>query len=460
VNAQAAQASTTSALTTSLAEFAATTCWADVPEPARRATRRTIANAVGLAVGASGHPVVELATATLVDLGLTGRHRLLGRYERLSAPSAALVNGIAVHVEDFDDTHLRTVVHPAAPIVPAALAAAELTGASGAELALSVLLGVEVACRVGNAVCPEHFDRGWHLTSTMGRLGAAVAAGRLLGLDAHQLASALAVTAAQVGGLTSALGTMTKAFHPGKAAADGIEAAVLADCGLTGPARPIEGQNGLAAVSSSRRDYAEALRDLAAVWEIESNTFKPYSCGIVSHPVIDAAIETRRRLGGGYPPIDARVIDSVVVTVNPVVLDVMGVAEPADGLQSKFSVYHCFAVGLLAGAAGPAQYSDTRAVDPEVVSLRRKVRAVTDPGMRTDECRATVRTAGVELAIHVPHATGSVHRPMTDEQLRSKFGLVTEPVLGESWQRLWDSCATVDSLDSVTPLFELARAVR
>lgn len=439
-------------LTAVLAGFAATTRWDAVPERARHATRRTIANALGLAVGAARHPVVELATTALRDLGMTGTHRLLGRSERLSAPFACLVNGIAIHVEDFDDTHLRTVVHPASPVVPAALAAAEMTGASGAELALAVLLGVEVACRVGNAVCPEHFDRGWHLTSTMGRLGATVAAGRLLGLDPDRMAAALAVAATQVGGLTSALGTMTKAFHPGKAAADGVEASILAACGFTGPARPIEGVHGMASVSSSRRDYGEALRDLAEVWEIESNAFKPYSCGIVSHPVIDAAVRARGHLDGQ----DAA-IDSVEVIVNPVVLDVMGVREPADGLQSKFSVYHCFAVGFLAGEAGPGQYTDTRARDPQVVSLRRKVRAVTDAGVRKDECRVVIRTGETELSLHIPHATGSVDRPMTDDQLRSKVGLVAQPVLGDSWPRLWDACLDIDRLPGVTPLFEAAQ---
>lgn len=440
------------AVSRELAHFASTLQWADLPDGARRAARRTFANVVGLAVGASGHPAVVTALGALEDLGAEGNCSVLGRPERLGVSWAPLVNGIAMHVEDFDDTHLRTVLHPGAPVVAAALSVAETTGSSGTDILTAVAAGVEIASRVGNGICPGHFDLGWHVTGTMGHLGAAMAAGRLLGLDPERMHHALALAATQAAGHTQQLGTMTKSLHPGKAAADGVEAALLAQAGFTGPDEPIEGRRGLAALMAPDVDLDEMLRDLGTVWELEDNAFKPYACGIVSHPVIDAGVALRDRV-----PDPAR-IASVEVVVRPVVLEVMGVEEPQHGLQSKFSVYHCFAVGLLDGAAGPAQYSDERASDPGVVALRRTVRAVTDPDMPKDACRVTVVLKdGTTVTEVVEHATGSVDQPMTDDQLRAKFDLVVRPVLGEGTDALWTAAFGLDDLSSVTALIEASR---
>ena len=365
---------------------------------------------------------------------------------------AALLNGMAAHVEDFDDTHLATVVHPGAPIVPAALAVGEDLGASGRDTLVAAVLGIEVALRVGLALGRGHFDRGWHLTGTMGHLGAAAAAGRLLGLDADGLVVALGLAATQAAGLQAALGTMTKSFHPGKAAADGIEAALLAHAGFTGTARPIEGRRGLAALAAPAPDPGVALRDLGQRWEVTDNAFKPYACGIVSHPVIDGGIALR----GAVAPDE---VATVTVRVNPVVLDVMGVADPQDGLQSKFSVYHCFAVGLLLGAAGPSEFTTTVARDPEVVALRARVTADLDPAVARDEAFVTVTTTdGRTVEHHVEHATASAANPMTDEQLRDKVRLVAAPVLGDDGvDRL---VAAAFALDRAPDLEALTAAAR
>lgn len=438
-------------LTSQLAAFAAGVKWQALPTATQQAARRTFANVIGLAVGASRHEAVEIAIAALHDLGLQGSSSVLGRPERLATIWAPLVTGIAMHVEDFDDTHLRTVIHPGAPIVAAALTAAEHAGARGSDVLAAVVAGVEVACRVGNGISPGHFDRGWHLTGTMGHLGAAAAAGHLLALTNAQMTVALGIAATQAAGTTEQLGTMAKPLHPGKAASDGLEAALLAAGGFTGPARPIEGRRGLMTLMAPHADATQTLAGLGSIWEMEANAFKPYSCGIVSHPVIDAAIALRDEV---KDPAD---IESVEVTVRPVVLEVMGVGEPASGLQSKFSVYHCFAVGFLDGAAAPGQYTDARATASDVVALRRKVRAVLDPEMPKDACRVLVHLAnGRTLHHEVEHATGSISRPMTDEQLRRKFDAVTAPVLGERRDELWEAAFHVDALADLQPLFATA----
>ena len=439
-------------VTEELARFASELTWDDIPEATRAAARRTAGNVLGLAVGASRHDAVERALRTLTGLGLTGSTSVLGRPERLAVAWAPLVNGLAMHVEDFDDTHLRTVLHPGAPVVPAALAIAELRGLSGEDVLTAVVAGVEVASRVGNGLGTQHFDRGWHVTGTVGHLGAALAAGRLLGLTAAQMRHALALAATQAAGHTEQLGSMTKSLHPGKAAADGVEAALLAAGGFTGPDGALEGRRGLAALMSPSVDLDQVVRDLGTTWEADDNAFKPYSCGIVSHPVIDAAVVLRER---GVDPARIRTVEAVV---HPVVLDVMGVQEPESGLRSKFSVYHCFAIGLLDGAAGPAQYTNERAADAQVVELRRKVTATLDPSVAKDAC--TVRAQlddGTTEEVVVEHATGSTARPMTDDELRAKLDLVVRPVLGDGTDGFADLAFALDHQGSVDALLAVAR---
>jgi 2-methylcitrate dehydratase PrpD len=438
-------------ITRQLAKFAVEARWEDLPEPARAAARRTFGNAVALMVGSSRHPAVAAILGALDGLGMPAQASVLGRAERLGVVWAPLVNGVAAHVEDFDDTHLPTVVHPGAAVVPAALALGEWRGASGEDVLCAVAVGVEVALRVGLGLTPAHFDQGWHLTGTAGHVGAAAAAGRMLGLGVNELQTALALGATQAAGLTAALGTMVKSFHPGKAAADGVEAALLAQRGFTSAPTMIEGRRGLAAVASPAAEPDLMVDELGSRWELEANAFKPYACGIVSHAIIDAAIELREQA-------TAEEIESVELTVHPVVLDVMGVLNPAAGLEAKFSAPHCFAVGLLDGTAGLEQYTDARVGAADAQALRARVRIKLDPAVAKGAAVAQVTTAdGRRLHAEVPHATGSAERPMTDAQLRAKASALVEPILGEGSVDLIDLAFAADALDDLDALTAAAR---
>jgi 2-methylcitrate dehydratase PrpD len=422
----AAAMSAGAGITELLAEFVAARQPGGYPPAAAHAGRRTVANAVALAAGAANHPAVTSVAEFVSELGGDGSASVLGTDLELPAQWAALVNGIAVHVQDFDDTHLQTVVHPGAPVVPAALALAEHLDATGRELLDAVVLGVETALRVALAAGPRHFERGWHLTGTAGHFGAAAAAARMLGLNRAATANALGIAGTQAAGLQVALGSMTKPLHPGKAAMNGVEAALLAARGFTGPTDVVEARRGFAFVTSPEPHLDLATAELGERWEIERNAFKPYACGIVSQPAIDAALAIR---AAASSPAD---IVAITVRVNPVVLDVMGVEDPRDGLQSKFSVYHCVAVGLLDGAAGPAQYSDERAVADDTRAVRRLVVVETDDAIARDEAWILARLRdGEELEHHVEHARGSEARPLTDDELRDKARLVAGPALGE-----------------------------
>jgi len=442
------------AVTAELAAFAVGPLDPRPAEEVLHAGERTVANALPLAVAAAELPATRIALETVAELGNEPEATVLGSGRRLSPQWAAFVNGVAIHVEDFDDTHLETVIHPGAPVVPAALAMAERTGCSGLELLEAVLVGVEVALRIGIGVSPSHFDRGWHLTATTGHFGAAAAAGRLLGLDAAAMANGLGIVATQAAGLQAALGTMTKPFHPGKAAANGVEAALLAAAGFTGPVDGIEGRRGFAEVTCADPDLEAMVARLGESWHVTDNAFKPYACGIVSHPAIDAAIALRDAIP------DPAAVAEIEVEVNPVVLDVMGVEDPVDGLQSKFSVYHCVAVGLSDGAAGPDQYSDARAVDAATRELRAKVTVRLDPAIARDEARIAARTAdGSVHRRHVEHATGSAGRPMSDAELRAKARLVAAPSLGDRLDDLFDAALGLRRLERAATLAQLGTVV-
>jgi 2-methylcitrate dehydratase PrpD len=409
------------AVTQELAAFAISTT--GLPPRVRDAARATLANALGVMVGGSTDDAYRCAYATVAAAGLPAQATLWGRSEHASMTVAALLGGIAAHVQDFDDTHLATVIHPGAPVVPAALAVGEYTGATLAEVIDAVALGVEITLRIGVGLGRTHFDRGWHITGTTGRFGAAAAAGRLLGLSPGQMQMALGIAATEAAGLQAAFGTMTKSFHAGKAAQDGVEAALLASLGFTSAPAAIEGRRGFARTASADANTEAMVADLGFSWELESNAFKPYACGIVSHPVIDAGIELRQA------GVRADEVDTVRLRTNPVVLDVMGIAQPANGLQSKFSVYHCFAVGLMDGAGGPKQFTDARATDADIAEFRRRITVDPDPSIARDECVAEISGATARRH-HVEHATGSKDRPMTVKQLQEKIRLVTAPVLG------------------------------
>jgi len=407
-----------------IAEFASGPV--ELPEDVLRMARQIVANAMALALASWEVEPAAIAFALVASLRTPEQATVWGRNVRVGVAWAALLNGIAVHFEDFDDTHMRTLLHPGPVIVPAAAAMAEYRNAPGRALLEGVALGTEVAMRIGNGISPSHYERGWHVTSTMGRTGASIAASRVAGLSARDTQNALAIAALETGGVTAALGTMTKPFHPGKAAFDAIEAVLLAQHGVTGAPNAIEGRSGLAELVSDRLDAGTILEGLGERWEILTNSFKPYSCGLVSHAIIDAAIGLRTRIA----PAD---IERVDITTHPLVLDLMGKTDPQNGLESKFSAYHCAAIGLLYGAGGPQQFSDVCAREPDVRELRAKVAIQSSSDVPVGAARMTVRARdGRSEHAEVLHATGSIENPMLPSQLEAK----ARALLGERFEDL------------------------
>ncbi len=405
--------------------------WSDAVD---REAHRTFANWVGCAIGPSRQETMQAALAAVQVLSPAPQASLLGRREKVDIASAAMLNGISSHTFDFDDTHLKTIIHPAGPVAPAALALAEHLGLGGRALIDALVLGIEVSCRVGNAIYPDHYDRGWHITGSTGMLGSAAACSRLLGLDAARTQMALGIAASQPIGVREQFGTMTKPFHPGGAARVGLMSALMAQHGYTASKRALEAPRGLLQVFSDKTDWSAIAEGLGRTWEISLNTYKPFACGIVIHPCIDGCVQLREQ-----HRLQASHIERVTIRMHSLVLELTGKKTPVTGLESKFSVYHSCAVGLLHGQAGEHEYTDEVVNRPEVTALRSRIEAIVDD--RIDEASAdiTIRTSdGRDLHLFVEHAIGSVERPMSDLQLQAKFVGQSEPVLGaDKTARAW-----------------------
>jgi len=425
-----------------------------LPEPVRKEAARTFLNWVGCAIGGAQHETVDVALAALSPFVGPPQASVLGRSERLDVLHAALINGISSHVFDFDDTHLRTVIHPAGPVASAALAFAEYRSVRGPDFVNALVLGVEVECRIGNAVFPAHYDIGWHITGTTGVFGAAAAIGKLLNLDINRMAWAFGLAATQPVGLREMFGSMTKSFHPGRAAQNGLTAALLAAQGYTSSVRALEAKRGWLNVLSTSHNPAEITDALGSRYEILANTYKPFACGIVIHPVIDACVQLRNQDG-----IKADSIRSVMLHVHPLVLELTGKTEPRTGLEGKFSVFHAASIALIEGAGGEQQFSDRAVLDPAVIDLRRRVQATVDPSLAPDAATVTLTLVdGRVVEKRIAHAIGSLARPMTDADLEAKFtGLAEESLGAAGTARLLDLCWRIGSLDNVAEIAEAAR---
>ena len=428
-----------------LAQFVVDSRYADIPEKVRHEAKRSVLNWLGCAVGASRHEGIDIALAALSAFSGPAQASVLGRGERLDIMHAALLNGISSHMFDFDDTHLKTVIHPSGPVASALLALAEYRPMSGADFLHAFVLGVEVECRIGNAVYPSHYDVGWHITGTAGVFGAAAAVGRVLGLNVQQMTWAFGIAATQSSGLREMFGTMCKPFHPGRAAQNGMTAAFLASKNFTSSERGIEAPRGFANVLATARNYDEITENLGKTWEVALNTYKPFACGIVIHPIIDGCVQLRN-----VHKLKAGDIESIALKVHPLVLELTGKKTPQVGLEGKFSVFHSAAVAIIHGEGGEDVYSDACVRDPQVTALRDRVSAAVDKSVHEDAAYITIKLKdGRTLEKHVEHAIGSLVRPMSDADLEAKFRKFAKGILsaGET-DALIKLCWEIEKLKS------------
>ena len=267
---------------------------------------------IGCALAGSRHGTIDTLVAVLEEAGGRPQATVLGRGLKLGRLDAPLANGQMGHVLDFDDTHMGGVVlHASSPILPALFALAERTPVTGADLMLAYAVGFEAGIRVG-LTAPGHHKGGWHLTGTLGTIAAAAAAGKLIGLDAQKLTYVMGIAATQAAGMQQNRGTMCKSFHAGKAAQNGVLAALLAEKGFDSTQEIIEGKRGFCRIYSDTAEPERLTAGFGESWLIETNGHKPYACGVVLHPLIDAVIALRNRA-----QIDPAAVSAIELRVHP-----------------------------------------------------------------------------------------------------------------------------------------------
>jgi 2-methylcitrate dehydratase PrpD len=399
--------------------------FSDLSAAAKHQARRGLLDWIGCALAGSGHKTISTLLEVLAEVSGRPQATVLGRRLRLGLRDAPLANGQMGHVLDFDDTHMGGVVlHASSPILAALFALAERRPVSGADFMLAYAVGFEAGVRTGWSA-PGHHKGGWHLTGTLGTIAAGVAGGKLLKLDPQRLTYAMGIAATQAAGMQQNRGTMCKSFHAGKSAANGVLAALLAERGFDSTQEIIEGKKGFSRIYSDVAAPEQLNARLDQGWLIETNGHKPYACGVVLHPLIDAVIAIRNR-----DRIDPAAVSQISLRVHPFVLSITDVVDPSTGLQSKFSTLHSAAVALVDGAAGIAQYSDERARDPLVARLRGKVKAVADESLGKDEAYAAIVTGKTRHEMHIPHASGTAENPMSDLAIEAKYLANATPVIG------------------------------
>ena len=425
-----------------------------IPEEAILESKRSFLNWLGVAIGASHHPSVDMVLELANEIGGPPQVTILGRNIKTDMQFASLINGMSSHIFDFDDTILNTVLHPSAPVWPAVLAVAEHNNLTTKEALEAFVIGCEVEQRIALAICPSHYERGWHVTGTVGAFGAAAAVGKLLKLDHLQMTNALGLAAAQPTGLREMFGTMTKPFHPGKAAANGLLSALLAQKGFTSSLAPLEAKRGFGQVLSENPNFDVIIEPWGNKWQILENSYKPFACGIVTHPGIEAGINLK-----DIHNINPADIDEIVVEVHPLVLELTGKETPQNQLEAKFSIFHCVAAGIIFGKASEAQFADNIVLREDVVNLRKKIKVIINNSLMEDQVLLHAKfNKGNTINITIEHAIGSKDKPMTNTELEEKFIELTSGILKGKERELISKIWKMGKSLPITEITELSNS--
>jgi 2-methylcitrate dehydratase PrpD len=426
----------------------------DLPNDAREVARHCVLDFFGVTLAGAREPLVDFLVDSVAKPENASIASLIGRSERSTAVTAALVNGAAGHALDFDDAHMGMSGHPTVPVLPAVLALAEKTRANGKALLTAFVAGVELECRLGLLLGPRHYDIGFHSTGTLGTFGAAAAAAHLLGLDEPAWLHAMGLAGTQAAGLKSTFGSMGKPLHAGRAASTGLVSALLAQRGFTAAPNVLEVAQGFAATHAGTLGDGASLDRVAGRFLIRDTLFKYHAACYLTHAPIEAARTIRAR-----DRVSSDRVESVEVTVAPALLGVCNIQEPATGLEGKFSLRATTALALLGSdTAELATYSDTTMRDPALVRLRDRIRIVTDPALGTTRARVSVAAAGGRFTADADTGTPAPDLSAQRARLREKFDALATPVLGASRAaELAEAVLHVDELTAAAPLLDLGR---
>jgi len=429
-----------------------------LPEDAREMAKLCFLDWLGSAYAGKGSRPAVAVLLVAKSLGGNPEATLLPDGSQSSAYMAALVNAAASHVVEMDDLHKGSILHPAAPVIPATLAMAEREGASGQELLTAVAVGYEVAIRVGEAMGPTHYQL-WHTTGTCGTFGAAAAAGKILGLSEPELAMALGSAGTQAAGLWEFLvdGAMSKQLHPAKAAADGLLAALLAEQGFTAASRIFEGDKGFCRAMAKEYDLGRLTEGLATTpLRILSTSFKAHAACYHIHSAIDAVLEIRRK--HSLQPADVK---KVRLALYPAALDLLERVEAREPYAAKFNIPFCVATALAYGQVGLSAFTTDRLGDPKIQEVVRRISLVRDSELAKvyPECwpaAVEITTkAGQTHAARIDYPKGDPKNPMTQDELIAKFHNLATPALDEEQRRKTvEACMQLERIENLASFFD------
>jgi 2-methylcitrate dehydratase PrpD len=400
-----------------LARFAASVRWEDIPDAVRHEAKRSLVNFFATALAGCTDPALVAASRVFASFRSGSECTVIGRAARTDALHAASLNAMSGNVFDFDDTHIPTIIHPTAPVAPPLFALAQTRPVNGRELLAAFAVGVEIECRLGNAVSPWHYQRGWHITASCGVFGAAAASGRVLGLGEKAMLWALGNASAQSSGLVETLGSMAKSIGVGNSASNGLLAALLAQQGFEGPAQPIEGPRGFLKVMGHEADAASLAEGLGEHWQLQRNTYKPYPCGVVLNPVIEACLALFHEEG-----VRLAEVESAGLRGNSLLRQRTDRAQPHSGREAQVSAQHAVAVVLATGRAGLDEFADASAAREDLRAFAPRLSFIDDDTLQVESADVTLALRdGSKRSRRIEHARGSLALPLTDAELEAKL---------------------------------------
>ena len=437
-------------ITREIARFAVNTHFDALPANVQHEGLRAFVNYVGCAAGGAGEPVCLKMLETISEFNGKSDCVVIGSSVKLDALNAALMNSLSSAALSFNDTHYQTVIHPTSPVGAALVSMAMRRRISGKQLIEAVVLGDELCCRIGNILCtpPAECNVGLSTTGLLGCIGAAIAAGKVMGFDEDQMTTAIGIAANQSAGIREAHASMSSWFTPGNAGRSGLWAAFLAEKGYTCPDTMIEGVKGFAVSFASNPQMGAATAGLGDKWEILDLAYKPYPCGVVIHPIIDACLDITAK-----NKFDARDIARVDVTVDPLCLQLCNRPAPTIRAQAMVSFPHWTATTLMHKEAGLPQVTEAMVHDADIAALRAKVVAHADDHIGREAARVKVTMKdGRAFDAYCQHALSTPQNPMTDKHIADKTRLQMEIAFGkDKAQRVADECWRVTELADIQP---------
>jgi len=437
-----------------MSEFVSSVEYGDLPADALRVAKQSLLDYFGVTLAGSVEPVGKIIRSYLEEVGSVGSSTVIGFGLKVSCKDAAFANGVLGHALDFDDSNPSLLGHPSVPVAPAVLAVGELLEASGKDLLLAYSVGVEIECKLGLAVNPAHMARGWHCTSTLGAFGATAAAGKLLGLDSEQMTYAFGIAASESAGVRANFGTMTKPFHAGRAAENGVVAAMLAKNGFTSNKNALEEEFGYLKVTTGEYNKG-VMEKLGNPWELVTPGiyYKLYPCCHYGHAAINALLSIIRE-----KRLDSENVESIEVGATQAIYDNLIYHEPKTGLEGKFSMQFFMADALLGRGIRLEDFTDDRVRDPKIVEFMKKTKFQVHPeinklvpyGLGAAISRVKVKTKSGEEFVKDGMPTAGL------EELKQKYEICAGYVLPED--KIRESMKLVldlEKLDNIHKLMQL-----